>query len=614
MEGPYGDHLQFHCGARCDPCGVSGYVEPGHMLAIMGPSGCGKSTMLDCLAGRTPRSLVLTGSLLLNGHVSKMSHGVSAYVTQDELLTGTLTVYETLLYTALLRLPAAMSREDKVQRVESVIVDMGLSRARGTKIGSAAHTGFHEGLRAWGLLEFYKGVSGGQKRRVAIASELIMHPTLLFLDEPTSGLDSAAAFHVMAAVRSLAEKGRTIVTVIHQPASEVYELFDQLCLLSKGSVIYFGAAAAADAAFSAAGLPCPSNRNPADHFLHCINADFKSEASDKATAADGKHGDVDSNVSALISQYERTTKTRVLANVARLAAPGVKYVIDTENTPSSVTQAMVLSQRTLVNNYRNIGLYGLRLAMFVMLCLCIGTIYLKLGNSWLDSYSRTALLFFIVAFLTFMERQNNYYEVSTFVISNTVASAPFIFIISIASSLVVYWLVGLNYSGDRFVFFFINLFMALMTVESLMMAIAAVVPHYLMGIAEAVLRIMGMYMLVCDATSSRCHSCLDQTSLELPGPVWTYPMHYVGYHTYAWAGFMQNEFNDPSVSWGCPCEATPSGCGAQYTIDAPCQMSGQDILAYWSVLGVNKWVDVGIQAGMIVIYRLFFWGAIKFSE
>ncbi|MEW5317656.1 MAG: hypothetical protein WDW38_008938 [Sanguina aurantia] len=507
--------------------GVSGYVEPGHMLAIMGPSGCGKSTMLDCLAGRTPRSLVLTGSLLLNGHVSKMSHGVSAYVTQDELLTGTLTVYETLLYTALLRLPAAMSREDKVQRVESVIVDMGLSRARGTKIGSAAHTGFHEGLRAWGLLEFYKGVSGGQKRRVAIASELIMHPTLLFLDEPTSGLDSAAAFHVMAAVRSLAEKGRTIVTVIHQPASEVYELFDQLCLLSKGSVIYFGAAAAADAAFSAAGLPCPSNRNPADHFLHCINADFKSEASDKATAADGKHGDVDSNVSALISQYERTTKTRVLANVARLAAPGVKYVIDTENTPSSVTQAMVLSQRTLVNNYRNIGLYGLRLAMFVMLCLCIGTIYLKLGNSWLDSYSRTALLFFIVAFLTFMsisgfpafvedmavfyrERQNNYYEVSTFVISNTVASAPFIFIISVASSLVVYWLVGLNYSGDRFVFFFINLFMALMTVESLMMAIAAVVPHYLMGIAGGT-GIMGMYMLVCG---------YFQPVSQLPGPVW----------------------------------------------------------------------------------------------
>ncbi|MEW5317655.1 MAG: hypothetical protein WDW38_008937 [Sanguina aurantia] len=561
--------------------GVSGYVEPGHMLAIMGPSGCGKSTMLDCLAGRTPRSLVLTGSLLLNGHVSKMSHGVSAYVTQDELLTGTLTVYETLLYTALLRLPAAMSREDKVQRVESVIVDMGLSRARGTKIGN------------W----FYKGVSGGQKRRVAIASELIMHPTLLFLDEPTSGLDSAAAFHVMAAVRSLAEKGRTIVTVIHQPASEVYELFDQLCLLSKGSVIYFGAAAAADAAFSAAGLPCPSNRNPADHFPHCINADFKSEASDKATAADGKHGDVDSNVSALISQYERTTKTRVLANVARLAAPGVKYVIDAENTPSSVTQAMVLSQRTLVNNYRNIGLYGLRLAMFVMLCLCIGTIYLKLGNSWLDSYSRTALLFFI-------ERQNNYYEVSTFVISNTVASAPFIFIISVASSLVVYWLVGLNYSGDRFVFFFINLFMALMTVESLMMAIAAVVPHYLMGIAGGA-GIMGMYMLVCG---------YFQPVSQLPGPVWRYPMHYVGYHTYAWAGFMQNEFNDPSVSWGCPCEATPSGCGAQYTIDAPCQMSGQDILAYWSVLGVNKWVDVGIQAGMIVIYRLFFWGAIKFSE
>ncbi|MEW5317657.1 MAG: hypothetical protein WDW38_008939 [Sanguina aurantia] len=395
--------------------GVSGYVEPGHMLAIMGPSGCGKSTMLDCLAGRTPRSLVLTGSLLLNGHVSKMSHGVSA------------------------------------SRHTGRTADRHADCVRDTPLHSPS---------ASASCDVARGQGEGLVTLEAV------HPTLLFLDEPTSGLDSAAAFHVMAAVRSLAERGRTIVTVIHQPASEVYELFDQLCLLSKGSVIYFGAAAAADAAFSAAGLPCPANRNPADHFLHCINADFKPEASDRAAAADGKHGNVDRNVSALISQYERTAKTQVLADVSRLSAPGVKYVIDAENTPSSITQAMVLSRRTLVNNYRNIGLYGLRLAMFVMLCLCIGTIYLKLGNTWLDSYSRTALLFFIVAFLTFMsisgfpafvedmavfyrERQNNYYEVSTFVISNTVASAPFILIISIASSLVVYWLVGLNYSGAR---------------------------------------------------------------------------------------------------------------------------------------------------------------------
>ena len=84
---------------------------------------------------------------------------------------------------------------------------------------------------------FLKGISGGQKRRLAIGCELVTHPTLLFLDEPTSGLDAASAYFVMANIRNLAEQGRTVVTVIHQPSSEVFDLFDKLCLLSRGQVL-----------------------------------------------------------------------------------------------------------------------------------------------------------------------------------------------------------------------------------------------------------------------------------------------------------------------------------------------------------------------------------------
>jgi len=113
-----------------------------------------------------------------------------------------------------------------------------------------------------------RGVSGGQRRRVSIGCEMITSPTLLFLDEPTSGLDSAAAFHVMSAVRRLTEGCRTIVAVIHQPSSEVFELFDKLCLLAEGHAVYFGDAPHAREMFKAAGLGVPPTRSAPDHFLH----------------------------------------------------------------------------------------------------------------------------------------------------------------------------------------------------------------------------------------------------------------------------------------------------------------------------------------------------------
>lgn len=116
--------------------------------------------------------------VLLNGHRSNLAYGVSSYVTQDEELIGTLTVREVLMYTAMLRLPSSMSQADKAARVEEVMVELGLNDAADAAIGN-----WHK-----------KGISGGQKRRVAIGCELIVHPTLMFLDEPTSGALLCKAF------------------------------------------------------------------------------------------------------------------------------------------------------------------------------------------------------------------------------------------------------------------------------------------------------------------------------------------------------------------------------------------------------------------------------------
>ncbi|CAM8982205.1 unnamed protein product [Rhodiola kirilowii] len=128
------------------------------------------------------------------------------------------------MYSANLRLPDNMKRSDKLALVESTIMEMGLQDCADTVIGN------------WHL----RGISGGEKRRVSISIEILMRPRLLFLDEPTSGLDSASAFFVTQTLRGLSRDGRTIIASIHQPSSEVFELFDRLFLLSGGRTVYFG--------------------------------------------------------------------------------------------------------------------------------------------------------------------------------------------------------------------------------------------------------------------------------------------------------------------------------------------------------------------------------------
>ena len=145
----------------------------------------------------------------------------------------TLSVREAVYYSAQLQLPDSMSKSEKKERAETTIKEMGLQDAVDTRIGG------------WGV----KGLSGGQKRRVSICIEILTRPKLLFLDEPTSGLDSAASYYVMSRIAGLGQRdgiGRTIIASIHQPSSEVFQLFHNLCLLSSGRTVYYGPASAAN--------------------------------------------------------------------------------------------------------------------------------------------------------------------------------------------------------------------------------------------------------------------------------------------------------------------------------------------------------------------------------
>ncbi|CAM6010735.1 unnamed protein product, partial [Sphagnum balticum] len=220
------------------------------MLALMGPSGSGKTTLLNALAGRLHKNL--SGTISFNGlSFSSSLKRRMGFVTQDDVMFPMLTVRESLLFAALLRLPNSMTRIQKIQRADTVLKELGLERCKNTIIGGM----------------FVRGVSGGERKRTSIGYEILVDPSLLYLDEPTSGLDSTTALRILKVLQKNAQVGRGIVATIHQPSSRMFHMFDKLILLSEGYAIFAGYAKDAMDYFSSLSLTPQIAMNPADFLL-----------------------------------------------------------------------------------------------------------------------------------------------------------------------------------------------------------------------------------------------------------------------------------------------------------------------------------------------------------
>ena len=200
-------------------------------FAILGPSGAGKSTLLDILAGRSAehqKNFTVGGKIRINGAetTSTERREMSGYVTQDDVLPGTSTVWEHLLFHATLRMPSGTSTNALRRRVGQTMRDLGIEKLADSLIGD----------------QFSRGLSGGEKRRVSIATELLMSPGIMFLDEPTTGLDSTNAAKVVDILSKLGSRhGVTVLLSIHQPRPDIFRLLDRILILSSvGSVVYSG--------------------------------------------------------------------------------------------------------------------------------------------------------------------------------------------------------------------------------------------------------------------------------------------------------------------------------------------------------------------------------------
>ncbi|CAN6328929.1 unnamed protein product [Urochloa humidicola] len=584
-------------GARGAPAveileGVSGYARPGEVLAIMGPSGCGKTTLLDTLAGRLGPGMSKTGLILINGRQEKLAYGTSAYVTQDNVLMSTLSVREAVYYSAQLQLPDTMPAPEKRAHANRVIREMGLGDAMDTRIGG----------------RITKGISGGQRKRVSICIEMLTRPRLLFLDEPTSGLDSAASYHVMSHIaRIAAREGMTVVAAVHQPSGDVFELFHGLCLLAAGKTVFFGTVSDATEFFTLNGFPCPHLRSPSDHFLRTINKDFDEEMvenskANRKTAAEAI--EILTNAYKSSSYSEKTTDQ--IVDMKHMDGASFRR----REQASFSTKLLVLTRRSFLNMHRDIGYYWMRLAVYMGIGLCLGTIFYQVGYSYSSIQSRCEVIMYTTALLTFMaiggfpsfvedvkvfrkERLSGHYGVSEFVISNTLSATPYLSVIAVLPGAMLYYLTGLTKGVDHFIYFVIVLCICCLLVESMMMIIAAIVPDFLMGIIIGA-GLQGVMML---------NGGFFRLPSELPKPVWKYPCYYISFHKYAVQGFYKNEFMGLSF---------PS----DQLVESNVTISGMQVLKskLEVEMGYSKWVNLAILGGMMVVYRIIFFVIVKVAE
>ncbi|XP_068244972.1 protein white-like isoform X2 [Palaemon carinicauda] len=431
---------------------VTGVCRPGELLAIMGSSGAGKTTLLNVLNHRNTQNLRVTGDLFVNNErVDPESlTGCSAYVQQDDMFLGSLTVREQLIFQALLRMSSFYTYKERVKRVDEVILELGLTKCQDTLIGVPGKT---------------KSISGGEMKRLSFGCELLTNPALLFCDEPTSGLDSFMAQNVVAVMKRMAEKGKTVITTIHQPSSEVFGMFDRLLLMSEGRVAFLGEVDEALAFFRGMSLPCPDKYNPSDFFIDQLSVECNSGAYDR------------DRIKRICDTFAGSKRFLEIQEAAKLNQEQdyEKSVSTTrgmgEKSPYKVSwrsQFSAVFWRAWLEVVREPFIIRVRLFQLMALALLIGFIYMKQNLDQVGVHNINGALFLLITNMTFQnctavintfcaqkhlflrEHFNGMYRTDVYFLAKNLVEWPFFTAYSIMYTTIIYFLIGLNPDPERF--------------------------------------------------------------------------------------------------------------------------------------------------------------------
>eukprot|EP01100_Stratorugosa_tubuloviscum_P012857 TRINITY_DN622_c0_g1_i1.p1 TRINITY_DN622_c0_g1~~TRINITY_DN622_c0_g1_i1.p1 ORF type:complete len:709 (-),score=327.95 TRINITY_DN622_c0_g1_i1:57-2183(-) len=620
---------------------ISGKIKAKRVTGLMGPSGSGKTTLLDVLTGNIDANKI-EGCIKINNKDldREKLRSQTAYVAQDDALYPMLTVRETLMYAAQLRLPQSLSTAAKRARVEQVIEQLGLQRAANTRVGD----------------QIIRGVSGGERRRVTIGIELLSKPKLLLLDEPTSGLDSTSALSVLETLHTLAHNfGCTIVLSIHQPNSKLFHLLDHVIFIARGNIVYNGPTNQnlLDY-FQSIGHTIPYATNPADFITDLLhheqtiesltknykqnlqnndnnnNNEFDNNDNDienKKQLNDSNNNNTNNNnnnnnsnssisenekneylnledLNEFDNQIDKLLEKRLLEEKENCSCIPCKKLRPRIYATNFIYQLLILMHRNIINTIRTKELFFLRVFIFAFISLVVGSLFFDSEQNQQGALEIFGCLAFLLAGSNFMsleaisiflaereifrrEYMNRSYSIEAFALASTLVAIPFVLVGAIAILVPTYWMTGFDDAINSFFFALFIIFLTLLLARQFCCFISTFVIDHMMGQALGSASFAIMFLF--------CGFFITRSSIP---DYWIW-FHYISVFKWELQALAVNQFNDNVGNYDC---AGISNFGCSNFEN--CTLTPQQILAQYDMQDDNKYHSMLVIIGMIVFFQL----------
>ena len=511
--------------------GVSGQAHAGQVTGIMGPSGSGKTTMISYLSQRlSPSQIKGPGSVRLGSRrLGDADTKIIGYCPQDSHLLSTLTVYETIMYSAILRLPRGTHVEEIHRVTQESIFKVRLDGVESSYVGGTGRI---------------RGISGGERRRVSVAMELVTNPKLVLLDEPTSGLDSSSAKQVISALKSLSTSGCIVILSLHQPSPAIFSMLDRVYLLAQGRCLYDGEPGGAESYLSVRGLLLPPGDGIAEFMLECASDD---QIVDRLTARrEGKVVDVTGRDVEDAKDVEGVTD-----DGSTDAPPDAIVPLTSERRDASIlTELATLTWRNGLDMVRNPTLILLHWLLALGMGIFAGCVFFQVGLDTSGAQNRAGGLIFALAFFAFTslttvdlvfqektvvgrEVDGGYYRRWTYVISKLVLDGMFLrFLPILIFSAPFYPMMGLSNEPSTVALFLMTLGTFAVAVGALSLAVT--LASRTAGQASF---IMNIILLVCLLNSGFFVNAENM-------PDWISWLRYMSVLFYGYSVLITNEVSD----------------------------------------------------------------------
>ncbi|KAL7305558.1 hypothetical protein TKK_0002292 [Trichogramma kaykai] len=430
--------------------GVSGRFRSGQLTAILGPSGAGKSTLLNVLAGYKCEGAA--GIININGHPRDLKdfRRTSCYIMQEDLVQPKLTVREAMYFAADLKLGSKVSKSDRKAVVDDILVTLRLHAARNTVT---------------------ERLSGGERKRLSIALELVNNPPVIFLDEPTTGLDELSSVQCIDLLQRVALSGRTVICSIHTPSANILAKFHHVYCVAAGQCSYRGPVSDIVPFMSRIGLECPKHYNPADFLIEVSSGEYGYDWIDRMVV--------------------KIDKRRPVVLQAKLDAPAYKFDKKERFQISWWEQFSILFRRKMLQSLRDKNYLYLKIVLHIFLGFIIGGLFLDIGNDGSKTLFNFGFCFTCIIVFLYIpmlpvllhfpqevqlikrEHFNRWYDLGPYFSALTVSNIPAQLILCVLYLSMVYPITSQPIEAPRFIMFIATCMVCALIAESMAMAIGS---------------------------------------------------------------------------------------------------------------------------------------------